>query len=105
MCQSSLCSHQLDRNPQSVVLCTLRRCELDCEEAYVNLTTCSTLFRGETINMDQEPGPKDPRTGDRGPKDQGPEDLAVFYSAFMTEMQLQATCVNVSKFKLTTVSL
>ena len=46
-----------------------------------------------------------PGTGDRGPKDQGPEDLAVFYSAFMTEMQLQATCVNVSKFKPTTVSL
>ena len=38
--------------------------------------------------MDQEPGPKDPRTGDREPKDQGPEDLAVFYSALMTEMQL-----------------
>ena len=31
--------------------------------------------------MIQEPG-----TGDMGPKDQGPEDLAVLYSAFMTEM-------------------
>ena len=79
-----------------------------CEEAYVNSATYSTLFRGETVNTGPRARtqvPKDLRTRDRGPKDQGPEDLAVFYSAFMTEMQLQATCVNVSKFKRTTVSL
>ena len=83
-----------------------------CEEANVNSTTYSTLFRVDykhwTKSQDprtQGPWTRNPRTVDKEPKNQGPEDLAVFYSAFMTEMQLQATCVNVSKFKLTTVSL
>ena len=40
-------------------------------------------------------GPEDQRPRDQGPKDRGSEDLAVFRLAFMTELQLQATCVNV----------
>ena len=59
-----------------------------CEEAYVNSTTCSTLFRGDYKHWtkshdprtgDRGQGTQGPGTGDRGPKDQGPEDLAVFY--------------------------
>ena len=40
-------------------------------------------------------GHEDQRHRDMGPKDRGPEDLAVFHLAFTTELQLQATCVNV----------
>ena len=81
-CVSSL---PLEGNPQRVVRCTLRRCELTVS------TTYSTLFRGDYKHWTWTWT----WTGDRRPKDQGPKCLAVFYLAFMTEVQLQTTCVNV----------
>ena len=83
----------------------IKKVQTYCEEAYVNSTTCATLFRGETINTEpkdlrtlgQGTQHKDPRTqgqgNTQGPGTRGP---AVFYLA---------TCVSVSKFKLMTVSL